>query len=142
MTSTFKQNLSDEEQETLIKILSYVLNTSKDFKPAKNEYLTHLAKEIGFPMKNLSTLQAISKPETVSNELLKIHNVRLRRYFMREMIMLAISDHELTDTEMCNIYKIGTAIGIKQDKINDFFLWAAQGIEWQVEGVRLVEDDL
>ena len=34
MTSTFKQNLSDEEQETLIKILSYVLNTSKDFKPA------------------------------------------------------------------------------------------------------------
>lgn len=142
MTSTFKQNLSNEEQEILIKALSYVLNKDKDFKPAKNEYLIHQAKEIGFSIKKLSAIKPIAKPETISNELLKIHNVRLRRYFMREMIMLAISDHELTDTEMCNIYKIGTAIGIKQDKINDFFLWAAQGIEWQVEGVRLVEDDL
>lgn len=142
MTSDFKQNLSTEEQEIFINALVYILNTDKNFKPAKNEYLVHQAKEIGFPMKKLSTIKPIVKPETISNNLLKIHNVRLRRYFMREMIMLAISDHELTDTEMCNIYKIGTAIGIKQDKINDFFLWAAQGIEWQVEGVRLVEDDL
>ncbi len=142
MTSTFKQDLSAEEQEIFLKALLYILNTDKNFKPAKNEYLVHQAKEIGFPMKKLSALKPALKPETISNELLKIHNVRLRRYFVREMIMLAISDHELTDVEMCNIYKIGTAIGIKQDKINDFFLWAAQGIEWQVEGVRLVEDDL
>lgn len=142
MTSSFKQNLNEDEQEIFIKVLVYVLNSDKNFKPEKNEYLLHLAKEIGFPIKKLSAIKPIARPETVSNELLKIHNVRLRRYFMREMIMLAISDHELTDTEMCNIYKIGTAIGIKQDKINDFFLWAAQGIEWQVEGVRLVEDDL
>ncbi len=142
MTSTFKQDLSAEEQEIFLRALLYILNTDKNFKPAKNEYLVHQAKEIGFPMKKLSALKPALKPETISNELLKIHNVRLRRYFVREMIMLAISDHELTDVEMCNIYKIGTAIGIKQDKINDFFLWAAQGIEWQVEGVRLVEDDL
>lgn len=142
MTSTFKQDLSTEEQEIFLRALLYILNTNQNFKPAKNEYLVHQAKEIGFPIKKLSALKPALKPETISNELLKIHNVRLRRYFVREMIMLAISDHELTDVEMCNIYKIGTAIGIKQDKINDFFLWAAQGIEWQVEGVRLVEDDL
>ena len=98
--------------------------------------------EINFPAAELKTLKKLKKPESVSNELLKIADIRLRRYFIREMVMLSISDHELTDEEMCNIYKIGCAIGVKEDKINDFFLWAAQGVEWQIEEVRMVEDDL
>ena len=58
---------------------------------------------------------------------------------IREMISFAIVDHEISDEEMCQIYKIGTAIGVKEGKINDFFLWAAAGIEWQIEGERLIE---
>ncbi len=57
------------------------------------------------------------------------------------MIVMAVADHELTDTEMCAIYEIATGVGVKQEKINDFFLWAAKGIEWQIEGSHLVEDD-
>ena len=58
------------------------------------------------------------------------------------MIMLAIADHELSDTEVDTIYDIGTKTGISVDKIDDFFLWAAKGVEWQIESVKLVEEDL
>ena len=142
MSGTFKENLTEEEKIVYLEALMYVLNTDKGINPARNRYLIRQAQEIGFPAKELKNIRIIKKPETISNELLKIRDVRQRRYFIREMIMLAITDHELSDAEMCNIYKIGTAAGIKEDKINDFFLWAAQGIEWQIEGVRLVEDDL
>ncbi len=142
MSSTFKENMSEEEKIIYLEALMYTLSADKGVSADRRRYLTRQAQEIGFPEKELKNIRVIKKPETISNELLKIRNLRLRRYFIREMIMLAIADHELGDAEMCNIYKIGTAIGIKEDKINDFFLWAAQGVEWQIEGVRLVEDDL
>lgn len=142
MSSTFKENLGEEEKVIYLGALMYILGGGKTISPERNEYLKRQAEEIGFPEKELKNIKKIKRPETISNRLLEIRNVRLRRYFLREMIMLAITDHELCDVEMCNIYKIGTAIGIKEDKINDFFLWAAQGVEWQIEGVRLVEDDL
>ena len=56
--------------------------------------------------------------------------------------MLAIADHELTDKDVDTIYHIGTQSGVSQDKIDDFFLWAARGVEWQIEGIKLVEEDL
>ncbi|MFR3313585.1 MAG: hypothetical protein ACLTT2_05075 [Alphaproteobacteria bacterium] len=75
-------------------------------------------------------------------ELKQVSSMRLKRYIIREMIMLAMANHELSDEEMAAIYTIGMNIGIKEDKINDFFLWAAEGLEWQLAGVKLVEEDL
>lgn len=141
MSETFKKSLNDEEKNIYLKALSYVLNCNDEV-TEKCDFILKRAKEINFPTKNLRTIKKISRPETISNELLKVKDVRLRRYFMREMVMLAVSDHELADSEMCDLYKIATSVGIKEEKINDFFLWAAQGVEWQIEGTRLVEDDL
>ena len=139
MHHSFKNDLNGEEKLIYLEALLYTLKKESDL---RNDYIPKLAKELGVTVKELRKLGKITKPESISNELLRIKDVRLRRYFVREMIMLAIFDHELADEEMCIIYKIGTAIGIKEDKINDFFLWAAQGIEWQMDGIRMVEDDL
>lgn len=142
MSSTFKENLDSEAKAVYLEVLMYVLRADTRLTPERTRYLEKQALEISFPAAELKTLKKLKTPESVSNELLKIADIRLRRYFIREMVMLSISDHELTDEEMCNIYKIGCAVGVKEDKINDFFLWAAQGVEWQIEGVRMVEDDL
>ncbi len=142
MSATFKDNLDATAQEVYLETLMFVLGGEKKLTKEQSRYLEQQAQEIGFPTEGLKNIRKIKRPESLSNELLKIEDIRLRRYFVREMIMLAISDHELTDAEMCDIYKIGCATGVKEDKINDFFLWAAQGVEWQIEGVRIVEDDL
>ena len=60
---------------------------------------------------------------------------------IREMIMLAVSAQELNEAEIMVIYQIGNAIGIDTDRIDDFFMWAAKGIEWQIEGDRMIEED-
>lgn len=90
------------------------------------------------PSKN----QAGKKADDLIKELKQVSSMRLKRYIIREMIMLAMANHELSDEEMAAIYTIGMNIGIKEDKINDFFLWAAEGLEWQLAGVKLVEEDL
>ena len=44
--------------------------------------------------------------------------------------------------KLTDLHKIGKGMGISEEKINDFFIWAARGIEWQLEGIKLVEEDL
>ena len=61
---------------------------------------------------------------------------------LRDMILLAAADHDLSDQEIGEIYEIGTKIGLKAEKIDDFFLWAARGLEWQVDGSRLIDEDI
>jgi len=139
MEKTFKDNLNNSEKLIYMKALAFAANLGLK-SPHTNKFVAEQADRIGFSFEKLKNLKKAKRPETISNELLKIKDLKLRRYFVREMVMLAIADHELSDMEMCNMYKIGVALGIKEDKMNDFFLWAAAGIEWQIEGERLIED--
>lgn len=100
------------------------------------------AEQAGFDPAAVKKIKPAKKADDLIKELKQVSSMRLKRYIIREMIMLAMANHELSDEEMAAIYTIGMNIGIKEDKINDFFLWAAEGLEWQLAGVKLVEEDL
>ena len=140
--NTFTAEMNDEEKSIYLEALKYILGAEKTDTPENKDFLLQQAQKAGFDKKQLKALQRIKTAKEMAAEIKKIPSVRKKRFIIREMIMVALADHELSDQEMCDIYKIGTAAGIKEDKINDFFLWAAQGLEWQIEGIRLVEKDL
>ncbi len=136
-----KKEFSEQQQNIFLEALGYILNIDKKPNPTKIDYLKLQAFEMGYDMRKLKTKSSLKAADVISR-LNSIKDIRIRRYILREMIMLAIADHELSDTEVDTIYNIGTKVGISVDKIDDFFLWAAKGIEWQIESVKLVEEDL
>lgn len=140
--TNLKNELNENEKIIYLKALAYTLNIDKRDTVERECYLEMKAHEIGYNIKDIKGFKKSKKPAEVIKDLQTIVSIRMRRYILREMIMLAIADHEVSDTEMSTIYNIGISIGIKEEKINDFFLWAAQGIEWQMEGRCLVEEDL
>ena len=140
--SNYRQDMSEEEKVSYLKALAFILNVEKNPSQEKKDYLNRQAEEIGFPKRQLRSVKKKQKAAELIAELKGIKNIRLKRFILREMIMLAVSDHELTDAEIATIYKIGMEIGLKEEKINDFFLWTAKGIEWQIEGRQLIEEDI
>ncbi|MBS4774245.1 MAG: hypothetical protein KHX55_08260 [Proteobacteria bacterium] len=140
MTS-FKKTMSDDAKITFMEALTFVLNIEDRKTPLQQEYLLRQAFECGLPARELKLVKNLKKPDDLIKRLREIPDKKTKRFIIREMIMMAVADRELTDTEMCTIYEIGTGAGLKQEKINDFFLWAAKGIEWQIEGAHMVEDD-
>lgn len=136
------RNLTDRQKDAYLHSMSYILNIDKKENGDKKEYLKTKLHELGLPLSNLSKIKKGITAEEVVRQLRGIGNIRVRRFILRDMILLALSDRELTDEEIQTIYKIGTGANIKQEKINDLFLWAAKGVEWQIEGARLVEEDL
>lgn len=138
----FKKCLSDEHKAIYLQELNYILSAPKKLTKENEKYLINQAEEIGFNPTEIKTLKKIKTHQEAAKLLKTIGDMRLKRFILREMVMLAIADHEISDTEMCDIYCIGTNVGVKEEKINDFFLWAAEGIEWQLQGRRLVMEDL
>lgn len=136
-----KKEFNEQQQNIFLDALGFILNIEKKANPAKLDYLRQQAFEMGYDLRKLKTKSSLKANDIVS-KLNSIKDVRIRRYILREMIMLAIADHELSDVEVDTIYNIGTKVGITVDKIDDFFLWAAKGVEWQIESVRLIEEDL
>lgn len=138
----YKQNLGEEEKVIFLRALLFILGVEKRSSDRNQNYLIRQAEQIGFDQKELKNIKKPKKADELAKELKTIANIRIKRFILREMILLAVADHELTDGEMSNIYDIGIKAGIKEEKINDFFLWAAQGLEWQMEGSRLIEKDI
>lgn len=140
--TTFKKTLSTKEKEIYLKALIYILSKEERKCADNDEYLRQQAEQAGFDPAAVKKIKPAKKADDLIKELKQVSSMRLKRYIIREMIMLAMANHELSDEEMAAIYTIGMNIGIKEDKINDFFLWAAEGLEWQLAGVKLVEEDL
>ncbi len=139
--SSFKKEMNPEEKITFMEALTFALDFDGEQSPIQQEHLLRQAFECSLSAAELKKVKKLKKPEDLIKRLKDIPHKKTKRFIVREMIVMAVLDHELSDKEMCTIYEIGTGAGLKQDKINDFFLWAAKGVEWQIEGAHLVEDD-
>lgn len=135
--------LNDEQKLVFIQALAYTLSLGENCGTAvKNDYLKNQAQEAGICATAFKKIKKDYKDADLIKDINTIQEIRVKRYILREMILLALADHEMTDTEIETIYKIGAKIGIKNEKVSDFFMWAAKGLEWQIEGTKLVEEDL
>ena len=124
-----------------MKALAFMLALGKKGTSEKLDFLKLQAFRCGIDGRKVKTKSSAKAPDIVL-ALNQIDNIAIRRYILLNMIMLTIAGHELLDTEVDIIYGIGTKAGISIDKIDDFFLWAARGVEWQVDGMKIVEEDL
>lgn len=139
--SEFKKCFSDSEKLIYLKGLIFILGKGKKLTKGNLDYLRKQAEEIGWNG-DIKEIKRPPRPKDMINELAQICDIRVRRFIIREMVMLSVADHEISDEEMLAFYTIGKGCGIKEDKVNDFFLWAAEGIEWQMKGISLIKDDL
>lgn len=138
----FSRELSVEEKNVYLEALAFVLNIGPSKTEAKKEYMEAQMAEIGLSKKDVRSAKKVKTSDELAKDIKGIGDIKVKRFILREMILLALADHELTDEEIQTIYKIGTQSGLKEEKIGDLFLWAAKGIEWQIEGTQLVEDNI
>lgn len=137
-------NMSDNEKNVYLHSLVFIANLEglKDSsdKIKKQTFMENHIKALGISIENLKNIK-VKGLDGIVTDVKSIVNIKVKKYILREMILLAISDHELGDDEISKIYQIGIAAGIKEERISQFFLWAAKGLEWEMEGNKLLEEE-
>ena len=83
--------------------------------------------EIGLSKKRLSQRQKVKTAGELAKDIKGIGDIKVKRFILREMILLALADHELTDEEIQTIYQIGTCSGLKEEKNQRLFPVGRQG---------------
>lgn len=135
------KNFSELQKNVLIEALTFMRDFDKKKTPEKFEFLKIQALKCGFDLRKIKSKSSLNSAD-LTLLINKIDNITIKRYIILQMILITIAAHELSDIELDLIYGIGTKVGISVDKIDDFFLWAAKGVEWQIEGAKIVEEDL
>lgn len=137
--------LSEQEKYIYLRCITYIMHIKgQDVNEMSKKRLMieSQMQDLDLPFEALAAIKSTDNIEDIIKELRSVTNVKNKRYIIREMILLAIVGHELEDEDISIIYQIATQAGVKEEKIGDFFLWAAKGVEWQIAGAKLIEEDI
>lgn len=72
--------------------------------------------ETGLSESEYKKIKCNCKTDALIKDLEQITDIRAKRYILREMILLAVADHELQDEEVEDLHKIGKGMGISEEK--------------------------
>lgn len=86
----------------------------------KKEYMETQMAEIGLSKKDFRSAKKVKTAGELAKDIKGIGDIKVKRFILREMILLALADHELTDEEIQTIYQIGTCSGLKEEKSATF----------------------
>lgn len=131
-----------KEKTACLKALVYVLHINGEHNKYKRDYLEQQMRAMEIPENKYEENKVPCDYATIIKTLKSLESLRMQRYIIREMIMLAVSGQDISDDEIRSIYQIAETIGVSTEKVGDFFIWAAKGIEWRLEGIQLIEEDL
>ena len=114
------QTINQCRKRLYIQALAYVLGADDKDPKSKENYLLAQIADLGLPESALKQALAKGTEEQLIKNLPQIDCTRTKRYILREMILLALADHEITDKEVESLHNIGRSMGISDEKTNDF----------------------
>ena len=108
------------------------------FDDREKEFITTAAKAHG--INNIDELSQYKDEDEVVENVKIIHDRHLALELLREMCLLSHVDNELSDEETLFIGKVGIALGIEMEKIEQISNWIIDRIIWLEQAKIIFEE--
>lgn len=135
---TLLNMMSDEDKLIFVKTLVRLADADGNIDEGEKEFITKLFKVFG-----LSETLADEIKATTDEEVIKLTaNISSRQVAMeliKEMCMLANSDGDLSDREIVFIGKVGLAMNLELEKVEQISQWVIDRIVWLEKGKIIFE---
>ena len=131
--------LSEEEKIIFIKILVALARSDNDFDDDEKAFIKDIALTFGL---NKSHIDEVFKPTSTQeliNSAAKITNRQAALHLIKEACLLANSDGDLSNEEIIFIGKIGEAMNVELEKIEEISQWVIDRIIWLERGKIIFE---
>ena len=135
---TLLNMMSDNDKLIFVKTLVRLADADGNIDEGEKEFITKLFKAF-----ELSETLAKEIKATTDEEVVKlaanISNRQVAMELIKEMCMLANSDGDLSDREIVFIGKVGLAMNLELEKIEQISQWVIDRIIWLEEGKIIFE---
>lgn len=132
--------LNEDQQIAYLKALSYLSKVDGQVDEAEQEFLKDMAVLHGISNDRLKDIMNEEDIEDVIHSVQKITNRRACLELVKDMCVLAHSDDELSDEEVLFIGRVGQAMGVSLDKIEQISKWIIDRIIWLEEAKIIFEE--
>ncbi len=137
--TNYISQLSEEERIIFVQTLASLARCDGNFDDEEKAFIKDLAIAFGITRANADRVLQKLTDEELIQEVSKIKNRQAALQLIKECCLLTNSDGDLSELEVILIGKIGQAMGVELEKIEQISQWVIDRIIWLEEGKLIFE---
>ena len=126
--------LSEDEKVVFLRVLATLARIDGNFDEDEQAFVKDIAVIFGVPQSKFDVILASLSDDELVKEAAKIKNRQAALQLIKEACLLANSDGDLSEREVVLIGRIGQAMGIELEKIEQISQWVIDRIVWLEQG--------
>lgn len=131
--------MTEDEKVAFIKALVRLAKTDGTFDENEKEFIKELAILYGVPANRHEEIKNTDSDEDVLAAVKNIKSRKVALELVKEMCLLANADSDLSENETLLIGKVGLALGVELDKVQQISRWVIDRIIWLEQGKIIFE---
>lgn len=140
MNMNILSKLNDNQRIAFMKALASLANADGKLDKEEVEFIQDVAVIYGVPQTRVQEILQINNIDDVVNAVKIIDNRRAALELIKEMCILAHADNELSDSEVLLIGRVGQAMGVELEKIEQISQWVIDRVIWLEEAKLIFEE--
>lgn len=136
---SFVTQMSEEEKVIFLKILVALAKCDGNFEDEEKAFIKDSAIAFGLTKEHVDEILAPMTNEEIINKAAKIKSRQAALQLIKEACLLANSDGDLSEEEIILIGKIGQAMNVELEKIEEISQWVVDRIIWLERGKIIFE---
>lgn len=141
LNMAYLSKLNEEQRIAFMKALASLANADGKLDPEEIDFIKQVAVIYGVPEKRIEEILQINDVDDVVESVKLIDNRRAALELVKEMCILAHADNELSDKEVMLIGRVGQAMGVELEKIEQISQWVIDRVIW-LEEARLIFEEV
>ncbi len=140
MNMNILSKLNEDQRIAFMKALASLANADGKLDKEEIEFIKDVAVIYGVPETRVQEILQISNVDEVVDAVKVIDNRRAALELIKEMCVLAHTDNALSDSEVLLIGRVGQAMGVELEKIEQISQWVIDRVIWLEEAKLIFEE--
>ena len=132
--------LIEDQRIAFLKAVSRLAAADGHLDPEEKEFIRHVAVSFGVSSRRVDEILQIDNDEEIINAVKTIDNRRAALELIKEMCVLAHAGDELSVEKTALIGKVGMAMRVGLDKIEQISNWVIDRLMWLEEAKIIFEE--
>lgn len=136
---SYLADMNEDERVAFLKVLVRLAKADGNIDSGEKDFIANLGMIFQVPASRYDEIKNVGDDEEVVKAVKAIRSRRTALELIKEMCLLANSDSDLSDKETLLIGKVGQAMGVELEKIEQISQWVIDRIIWLEEGKIIFE---
>ena len=132
--------LSEEQKLVFLRVFAKMASVDGHFDDSEKFFIKNMGVSFGLSDDKIETALSHMDEEEIIKQVAEIKNRRVALELIKEMCMLAHADDEMTDDETMFIGRVGLAMGVELEKIEQISNWVIDRLIWLDEEKIIFEE--